>query len=88
MMSHRGGGRQKIRGRARRLDRRYGGYSKRVKRVALRCEKSERDFRSIVSPAAGLPWIKFVHTARRHHRSLALFRGVLHIDIRAVCFCR
>ena len=37
--------------------------SKRFKRVALRCEKTERNFRSIVSFAAGLCLIKFVHTA-------------------------
>jgi transposase len=35
----------------------------RLKRVALRCEKTERNFRSIVSFAAGLCLIKFVHTA-------------------------
>ena len=39
------------------------GQLKRFKRVALRCEKSERNFRSIVSFAAGLCLIKFVHTA-------------------------
>ena len=33
------------------------------KRVALRCEKTARNFRSIVSFAAGLYLIKFVHTA-------------------------
>ena len=33
------------------------------KRVALRCEKTARNFRSIVSFAAGLCLIKFVHTA-------------------------
>jgi len=36
---------------------------KRFKRVALRCEKTARNFRSIVSFAAGLCLIKFVHTA-------------------------
>ena len=41
------------------------GRLKRFKRVALRCEKTERNFRSIVSFAAGLCLIKFVHTARR-----------------------
>jgi len=39
------------------------GRIKRFKRVALRCEKTERNFRSIVSFAAGLCLIKFVHTA-------------------------
>jgi transposase len=39
------------------------GRLKRLKRVALRREKTARNFRSIVSFAAG-PWlIKFVHTA-------------------------
>jgi transposase len=36
---------------------------KRFKRVALRCEKTVQNFRSIVSFAAGLCLIKFVHTA-------------------------
>ena len=39
------------------------GRLKRFKRVALRCEKTERNFRSIVSFAAGLCLIKFVHMA-------------------------
>jgi transposase len=39
------------------------GILKRFKRVALRCEKTARNFRSIVSFAAGLCLIKFVHTA-------------------------
>lgn len=39
------------------------GRIKRFKRVALRCEKTARNFRSIVSFAAGLCLIKFVHTA-------------------------
>ena len=39
------------------------GRLKRFKRVALRCEKTEQNFRSIVSFAAGLCLIKFVHTA-------------------------
>ena len=39
------------------------GRIKRFKRVALRCEKTKRNFRSIVSFAAGLCLIKFVHTA-------------------------
>jgi len=39
------------------------GRLKRFKRVALRCEKTERNFRSIVAFAAGLCLIKFVHTA-------------------------
>jgi len=39
------------------------GRLKRFKRVALRCEKTARNFRSTVSFAAGLCLIKFVHTA-------------------------
>ena len=39
------------------------GRLKRFKRVALRCEKTARNFRSIVSFAAGRCLIKFVHTA-------------------------
>jgi transposase len=39
------------------------GRLKRFQRVALRCEKTARNFRSIVSFAAGLCLIKFVHTA-------------------------
>ena len=39
------------------------GRLKRFKRVALRCETTERNFRSIVSFAAALCLIKFVHTA-------------------------
>ncbi len=38
------------------------GALKRFQRVALRCEKTARNFRSIVSFAAGLCLIKFVHT--------------------------
>ena len=38
------------------------GRLKRFKRVALRCEKTAENFRSIVSFAAGLCLIKFVHT--------------------------
>ena len=38
------------------------GRLKRFKRVALRCEKTAQNFRSIVSFAAGLGLIKFVHT--------------------------
>ena len=38
------------------------GRIKRFKRVALRCEKTARNFRSIVSFAACLCLIKFVHT--------------------------
>ena len=38
------------------------GRLKRFKRVALRCEKTARNFRSIVSFAAGLCLLKFVHT--------------------------
>ena len=39
------------------------GRLKRFKRVALRCEKTAENFRSIVCFAAGLCLIKFVHTA-------------------------
>jgi transposase len=39
------------------------GRLKRFKRVALRCEKTAENYRSIVSFAAGLCLIKFVHTA-------------------------
>ena len=39
------------------------GRLKRFKRIALRCEKTARNFRSIVAFAAGLCLIKFVHTA-------------------------
>lgn len=39
------------------------GRLKRFKRVALRCEKTTENFRSIVSFAAGLCLIKSVHTA-------------------------
>jgi Transposase DDE domain len=39
------------------------GRLKRFKRVALRCEKTARNFRSIVACAARLCLIKFVHTA-------------------------
>jgi transposase len=39
------------------------GRLKRFKRVALRCEKTARNFRSIVAFAAGLCLIKFVHRA-------------------------
>ena len=38
------------------------GKLKRFKRVALRCEKTEKHYRSIVSFAAGLVLIKSVHT--------------------------
>ncbi|WP_145926161.1 IS5 family transposase [Shinella sp. HZN7] len=38
------------------------GRLKRFKRVALRCEKTARNFRSIVSFAAGVCLLKFVHT--------------------------
>lgn len=37
------------------------GRLKRVKRIALRCEKTTRNFRSIVAFAAALCLIKFVH---------------------------
>lgn len=39
------------------------GKLKRFKRVALRCEKTARNFRSIVALAATFILIKFVHTA-------------------------
>jgi transposase len=39
------------------------GRLKRFKRVALRCQKTARNFRSIVSFAAGLCLIKFAHAA-------------------------
>ena len=39
------------------------GTLKRFKRIALRCEKTAQNFRSIVSFAAGLCLIKFVPTA-------------------------
>jgi transposase len=39
------------------------GRLKSSKRLALRCEKTARNFRSIVSFAAGLCSIKFVHMA-------------------------
>ena len=39
------------------------GRIKRFKRIALRCEKTVRHCRSIVSVAAGLCLIKFVHAA-------------------------
>jgi hypothetical protein len=39
------------------------GRIKRFKRVALRCEKAARNFRSIVVFAAGLCLMKFVHMA-------------------------
>ena len=38
------------------------GRLKRFKRVALRCEKTATNFRSIVACAAGSCLIKFVHT--------------------------
>ena len=38
------------------------GKLKRFKRVALRCEKTARNFRSIVALAATFILIKFVHT--------------------------
>jgi len=39
------------------------GVVKRFKQVALRCEKTARNYKSIVSLAAGLCLIKFVRTA-------------------------
>jgi transposase len=49
------------RGRAR-IEQAFGRL-KRFKRVALRCEKTAQNYTSIVSFAAGLCLIKFVHTA-------------------------
>ena len=48
------------------------GRLKRFKRVALRCEKTERNFRSIVSFAAGLCLIKLVHTRPRQKLGLRI----------------
>lgn len=39
------------------------GRLKRFKRIALRCEKTARNFRSFVALVAGFNLIKFVHTA-------------------------
>ncbi len=39
------------------------GKLKRFKRVALRCEKTDRNFGSIVAFALGLILVKSVHTA-------------------------
>ena len=39
------------------------GKLKRFKRVAMRCEKTARNFRSIIEIAAAFILIKFVHTA-------------------------
>ena len=39
------------------------GKLKRFKRIALRCEKTARNFGSFVALAAGFILIKFVHTA-------------------------
>ena len=39
------------------------GRIKRFKCVALRCEKTARNFKSIVAFAAGLCLIKFIHAA-------------------------
>jgi hypothetical protein len=50
------------------------GRLKRFKRVALRCEKTARNFRSIASFAAGLCLIKFVHTAYWRHDDLQYCR--------------
>jgi transposase len=47
------------------------GRLKRFKRVALRCEKTARNFRSIVAFAAGLCLMKFVHTAWLHPEEIA-----------------
>jgi transposase len=48
---------------------RFGHWNsvwKRFKRVALRCDKTERSYRSIVSIAASLCLIKLVHTGKIH----------------------
>jgi hypothetical protein len=42
------------------------GKLKRFKRVALRCDKTERSYRSIVSIAASLCLIKLVYTGKIH----------------------
>ena len=39
------------------------GRLKRFKRIALRCEKTARNFRSIIAIAAAFVLGKFVHTA-------------------------
>lgn len=39
------------------------GKLKRFKRIALRCEKTKRNFTSFVALAAGLVLLKSVHTA-------------------------
>jgi transposase len=39
------------------------GRLKRFKRIALRCEKTARNFLSLICWAAGLCFIKFVHRA-------------------------
>lgn len=39
------------------------GKMKRFKRIALRCEKTKRNFASFVALACGFIWIKSVHTA-------------------------
>jgi transposase len=39
------------------------GKLKRFKRVAMRCEKTETNYRSFVALACGFVWIKSVHTA-------------------------
>ena len=39
------------------------GKLKRFKRIALRCEKTAKNYRSIVAFAAGLILLKSVHTA-------------------------
>ncbi len=39
------------------------GKPKRFKRVAMRCEKTARNYRSIIALAATFILIKFVHTA-------------------------
>jgi transposase len=39
------------------------GKLKRFKRVALRCEKTARNYGSFVALALGFIWIKSVHTA-------------------------
>lgn len=46
---------------------------KRFKRVALRCEKTKRNFASFVALAAGFILLKSVHTAQQ----LSLYHGTV-----------
>ena len=51
---------------------------KRFKRVALRCEKTNQNFRSIVAFAAGLCLIKFVHTTLTSTKAVSWSLGQAH----------